>query len=63
MATNAHSFVKRVGINPISVSVFTLFHVGAIASLFFFIAGILCRTSSVLGFFELGQWESDIIVC
>ena len=55
MATNAQSFVKRVGINPISVSVFTLFHVGAIASLFFFIAGILCRTSSVLGFFELGQ--------
>ena len=36
MATNARSFVKREGINPISVSVFTLFHVGAIASLFFF---------------------------
>ena len=36
MATNARSFVKREGINPISVSVFTVFHAGAIASLFFF---------------------------
>src|ERR1017187_1286311 len=36
MATNARSFVKREGINPISVTVFTVFHVGAIASSFFF---------------------------
>ena len=36
MATNTRSFVKREGINPISVTVFTVFHVGAIASSFFF---------------------------
>jgi len=36
MATNTGSFVKRAGINPISVTVFTVFHVGAIASSFFF---------------------------
>jgi hypothetical protein len=36
MDTIARSFMNRDGINWISVTVFTLFHVGAITALFFF---------------------------
>jgi hypothetical protein len=36
MDTNARPFMNRDGINWISVTVFTLFHVGAITALFFF---------------------------
>jgi hypothetical protein len=36
MDTNARPFVNRDGINWISVTVFTIFHVGAVTALFFF---------------------------
>jgi fatty-acid desaturase len=36
MESNAELFVKRDGINWISVSAFTVFHIGAVAALFFF---------------------------
>ena len=36
MDTNASPFIRRDGINWISLTVFTLFHVGAIVPLFFF---------------------------
>src|SRR5271165_2273186 len=36
METNARSFIKRTGINWTSLIAFTIFHLGAIAALFFF---------------------------
>ena len=36
METNARPFVKRDGINWITVTAFTVFHVGAVVALFFF---------------------------
>ena len=36
MDTNARPFVNRDGINWMSVTVFTLIHVGAVTALFFF---------------------------
>ena len=36
METNARPFVKRDGINWITVTAFTIFHVGAVVALFFF---------------------------
>jgi len=36
MDTDARPFIRRDGINWISLTAFTLFHVGAIAAIFFF---------------------------
>lgn len=36
METNARPFIRQDGINWISLTAFTLFHVGAVAALFFF---------------------------
>jgi len=54
--TNARSFIKRDGINWISVTAFTVFHVEAVVALFFFSwPAFLYRIGALLDFFELGH--------